>query len=183
MVAALEHQDCPYIIPVSLLHLSKWPAPLRALVPLWKLFSELATRTFLRSAALYPKMLAHLAASAEFPGKNRLSRLPSGEMGCIVDVNINMLLQQSNDFTGFALQGVRVSPSTRDRRVTLKRKDWGYKTLDITWAAHSNADVIIGMTGGGMTEQGHRVLLELLTEQLDSALSAEETASPVRRAM
>jgi len=183
MVAALEHQDCPYIIPVSLLHLSKWPAPMRALVPLWKIFSVLLTRTLLRSAALYPKMLANLAASAEFPGKRRTSRLPSGEMGCIVDVNINMLLQQSRDLMGLTLHGTGVSPSKRDRRAALKRKDWGYKTLDITFAEDTNGHVIIGMTGGEITEQGHRKLLELLMEQIDSTSSVEAVSIKARRAV
>jgi len=60
MVEALEHKQCPWIVPAALLEWAKWRKSLRLLGKTWSVVSLIATRILFRRAALYSTILAIL---------------------------------------------------------------------------------------------------------------------------
>ena len=182
MLEALEHRHCPWIVPAGLLELAKWPKPFRALLPVWNAVSVLATKVFFRRAALYPKILTSYLTYLDFPGKARPVTLPMSDVkGYALDVNINLLLQKSTDVTGFVMHGAQVATSARERSSAHAQTQWAVRSLDFNFERNLDGDVVVMLSGGGLSNAARASLLEALMGMIEQATDEQATGVPLGR--
>ena len=100
-----------------------------------------------------------------------------GARGYLVDVDVNLLLQPSADVSGFDLIGAEARPSQRRSPEVYQGTQWERRALSFNFERQANSDVLVTLTGAGLSKQVRTQLLHTLVEIIDETSSEHERAS------